>query len=88
MTEQLEKVKETIKEGVEWRKNHQPQDCPNQLLNLTTSEQQVNNLLLLCCNLLNYKKCFYTCFYYKMGFTFLRTGDAETPLHLNKFIMI
>ncbi|XP_075226606.1 FERRY endosomal RAB5 effector complex subunit 3 [Lycorma delicatula] len=39
MTEQLETVKDTIKEGVEWRKNHQPQDCPNQLLNLTTSEQ-------------------------------------------------
>lgn len=41
LDDQLENIKEIVKEGIDWRKNHVIRDSTHQFLNLTSSEQQV-----------------------------------------------
>lgn len=40
--DQLETIKEVVKEGIAWRKNHSNRDSTHNFLNLTSSEQQVS----------------------------------------------
>lgn len=42
--DQLERIKEVVKEGISWRKNHVIHDSSH-LLNLTSSEQLVRKLI-------------------------------------------
>uniref|UniRef100_A0A1B6CIF8 Uncharacterized protein n=3 Tax=Clastoptera arizonana TaxID=38151 RepID=A0A1B6CIF8_9HEMI len=40
VADQLETVKQTVKEGIAWRKNHSNKDSTHNFLNLTSTEQQ------------------------------------------------